>query len=183
LGAPAQKCPLDLWIYQEILFETRPGLIVETGTAAGGSALFLASICDLLGHGHVVTIDVAEGERPPHPRISYLHGSSTDPVIVAQVQRMAATADGVMVVLDSEHACEHVLAELEAYGPLVTPGCYLIVEDTNVNGHPVLAEHGPGPAEAVETFLANGAGALFDVDRDRERLLLSFNPGGYLRRR
>jgi cephalosporin hydroxylase len=84
-------------------------------------------------------------------------------------------------VLDSDHACEHVLAELEAYGPLVTPGCYLIVEDTNVNGHPVLAEHGPGPAEAVETFLATGA--IFDVDRDRERLLLTFNPGGYLRRR
>jgi hypothetical protein len=73
------------------------GLIVETGTAAGGSALFLASICELLGHGNVVTIDVAEGERPPHPRISYLHGSSTDAVIVAQVQRMAAGAEGVML--------------------------------------------------------------------------------------
>jgi cephalosporin hydroxylase len=104
LGVSAQKCPLDLWIYQEILAETRPGLIVETGTADGGSALYLASVCDLLEHGHVVTIDVAEAERPSHPRIRYLHGSSIDPVIVDKVRRMAAGASAVMVVLDSDHA-------------------------------------------------------------------------------
>jgi cephalosporin hydroxylase len=97
------------------------------------------------------------------------------------VWRRADGAAAVMAVLDSDHSYEHVLKELEAYGPLVTPGCYMIVEDTNVNGHPVVPDHGSGPAEAVETFLNESA--FFDVDRDRERLLMTFNPGGYLRRR
>ena len=86
-----------------------------------------------------------------------------------------------MVVLDSNHSRDHVLRELEVYGPLVTPGCYLVVEDTNVNGHPVLPDHGPGPMEAVEEFLATTDD--FEVDRGRENRLLSFNPSGYLRRR
>jgi cephalosporin hydroxylase len=182
LGTPAQKCPLDLWVYQEILAELRPSLIVETGTADGGSALYLASVCDLLGHGHVVTIDVEVRDRPGHPRIRYVTGSSTDPTIVEQVRLMAIGASRVLVVLDSDHSRDHVLAELEAYAPFVTPSSYLIVEDTNVNSHPVLPEHGPGPAEAVDAFLAL-RGDQFEVDRAREKFGLTFNPGGYLRRR
>ena len=79
LGQPVQKCPLDLWVYQEILVETRPDLIVETGTYLGGSARFLASVCDELGYGRIVTIDVLEHPgRPRHRRITYVNGSSTD---------------------------------------------------------------------------------------------------------
>ncbi len=93
LGAQALKNPLDLWVYQEIVFETRPEVIVETGTYRGGSALFLASICDLVGTGEVVSIDI-EPERedyPRHPRITYLAGrSSTDPDVVADVAKRAA---------------------------------------------------------------------------------------------
>src|SRR5437588_8314078 len=78
LGTPAQKCPLDLWIYQEIMHELEPDLIIETGTAQGGSALFLASICDLLGNGRVVSIDIApRDDRPVHPRTPYYLCSST----------------------------------------------------------------------------------------------------------
>jgi cephalosporin hydroxylase len=181
LGVPAQKCPLDLWVYQELLHESRPGLIVETGTADGGSALYLANVCDQLEHGHVITVDVEERERPAHPRIRYLHGSSTDPQVVEQVRLTAAGAATVMVILDSDHAAGHVTAELDAYAPLVTPGSYLIVEDTNVNGRPVLPEHGPGPAEALEGWLPGHP--EFEVDRSREKFGLTFNPGGYLRRR
>lgn len=180
LRVPVQKCPLDLWIYQELLVELRPDLIVETGTAAGGSALYLAGICDLLGHGRVVTIDLVEAERPTHPRINYLSGSSTDPAIIAAVRAEAVEGDSVLVTLDSDHAAEHVLAELHAYAPLVTLGSYLIVEDTNINGRPVLPEHGPGPAEAVAAFLANQAD--FVVDERREKFGMTFNPGGYLQR-
>jgi len=86
-----------------------------------------------------------------------------------------------MAILDSDHARDHVLRELELYGPLVTPGCYVIVEDTNVNGHPVSPEFGPGPREAVDEFLRRNDD--FEVDRERERLLMTFNPSGYLRRR
>jgi cephalosporin hydroxylase len=182
LGHTVQKCPLDLWVYQEILVETRPDLIIESGTYRGGSALFLASVCDDIGHGRVTTIDLIERPgRPRHRRITYVQGSSTDAAVLERVHRRARRAKRVMVILDSDHSRDHVLRELELYAPLVTPGCYLVVEDTNVNGHPVLPSHGPGPMEAVAEFLRHSDG--FEVDRSRERLLLTFNPSGYLRRR
>ena len=86
-----------------------------------------------------------------------------------------------MVVLDSDHSAAHVKAELDLYSPLVTSGCYLIVEDTNVNGHPVYPLHGPGPMEALDQFLP--AHPEFEVDASREKYMLTFNPRGYLRRR
>jgi cephalosporin hydroxylase len=182
LGHHALKCPLDLWVYQEILHEVRPDLVIETGTYRGGSTLFLASICDLLGHGNVVTIDAAKQKgRPRHKRITYLTGSSTSEAIVRQVRRRARGKRRVLVLLDSGHGKDHVLAEMRTYAPLVTPGSYLIVEDTNLNGHPVDPDHGPGPAEAVAAFLAENDG--FVPDASREKFLLTFNPGGYLKRR
>jgi cephalosporin hydroxylase len=182
LGTAAQKCPLDLWIYQELLHELRPAIIVETGTADGGSALFLASICDLLGHGSIVSVDVrAKAGRPEHDRITYLTGSSTAPEIRRQVEELVGDRAPVLVILDSDHARDHVLEELRIYAPLVTPGSYVIVEDTNVNGHPVSPEFGPGPMEAVGEFLREAH--EFSVDRSQEKFFLTFNPGGYLRRR
>jgi cephalosporin hydroxylase len=181
LGTPLLKCPLDLWVYQEILCEVRPDVIVESGTYRGGSALFLASVCDLLGHGRVVTIDPHEyGERPQHPRITYVRGSSTAPDTLTQVRARVTGDERGLVVLDSDHAAAHVLEELRMYGPLVAVGSYLIVEDTNVNGHPVVPEHGPGPMEAVEQFL--GENPAFTSDRSREKFYLTSNPAGYLRR-
>jgi cephalosporin hydroxylase len=180
LGTRAKKCPLDLWIYQEIIAEQHPDLIVETGTAHGGSALFLASLCDLVGHGHVVSVDVEEGDRPAHPRITYLHGSSTAPEILTQVRERAEGTRSRLILLDSDHSKGHVLRELEAYAPLVHVGGYVVVEDTNVNGHPVAPRYGPGPFEAVEEFLSHTD--AFEVDRAREKLMLTFNPSGYLRR-
>jgi cephalosporin hydroxylase len=181
LGHHVQKCPLDLWAYQEILVETRPDVIVECGTYRGGSARFLASVCDELGHGRIVTIDVLERTgRPRHRRITYLQGSSTDAAIVERVRRRVRRARSVMVILDSDHTRDHVLREMELYAPLVTPGCYLVVEDTNINGHPVSPGFGPGPMEAVEAFLAERSD--FEADPAREKLLLTFNPSGYLRR-
>lgn len=184
LGVPTAKCPLDLWVYQEILWETRPDLVVETGTAWGGSALFLASVMDAIGRGEVLTVDTQpdpDGSfRPAHPRITYMTGSSTSTETVEEVRRRAAGAGRVMVVLDSDHRYAHVAAELDLYAPLVTPGCYLIVEDTNLNGRPVAPDFGPGPAEAVADFLARTS--AFVVDTSREKFMLTFNPGGYLRR-
>jgi cephalosporin hydroxylase len=181
LGVRTDKCPMDLWIYQELLHELRPGLVVETGTAFGGSALYVASMLDLLRHGRVVTIDVQPQEgRPEHPRIEYVTGSSVDPATLEHVRARAEGAGPVLVVLDSDHRKEHVLEELRLYAPLVTPGSYLVVEDTILNGHPVSPEFGPGPMEAVEEFLREEPS--FTVDRGREKLYLTFNPKGYLRR-
>jgi len=183
LGVRALKTPFDLWIYQEILFELRPDVVIETGTARGGSAYFLASMMDLIGAGRVITVDVQpRDDRPSHPRITYLTGSSTDPEIVAAVRGSIGAGDRTMVILDSDHARDHVLTELRTYGSLVSAGHYLIVEDTNVNGHPIMPDHGPGPMEAVGDFLAE-EGDRWRTMRECERLLLTFNPGGYLRRK
>jgi cephalosporin hydroxylase len=180
MGVATQKCPLDLWIYQELLHEVRPTLIIETGTCKGGSALYLASICDILEVGRVVTIDIEhQADRPTHPRITYLTGSSTAPEIAEQV-RVAAVDQQVMVILDSDHSRDHVIGELRLYADLVAVGSYLIVEDTNINGHPVLPDWGPGPMEALDDFLAETD--EFEIDESREKFHMTFNPRGYLRR-
>jgi cephalosporin hydroxylase len=188
MGIPIYKCPTDLWIYQEIVHRTRPSVIVETGTASGGSALFFAQIGEHLGGVRVITVDITNTasavvvERlPKHPAITYLAGSSTDPQIVDTIRSSIGPDDRVMVVLDSDHAMSHVRAELDLYAPMVTPGCYLVVEDTNVNGHPVYPLHGPGPMEALADFLPRHP--EFEVDGECEKFMLTFNPGGYLRRR
>ena len=154
LGAQALKNPLDLWVYQEIMFETRPELVVETGTYRGGSAFFLASICDLLGAGEVVSIDIepVRDDYPSHPRITYLGGrSSTDPDVLAEV-RARAEGKRTLVILDSDHSQGHVEAELAEYAQLVPVGGYVIVEDSNIGQ--IRKDLLPGPLEAIETFLA-----------------------------
>jgi cephalosporin hydroxylase len=184
LGIPLRKCPLDLWVYQEILEEVRPAIIVECGTAFGGSALYLASICDLLGHGEVVTVDVeaeAYPSRPVHDRITYIQGSSTAPETVSRVKELIGDREPAMVILDTDHTKRHVLNELRLYESLVSEGSYLIVEDTNVNGHPVLSNFGPGPAEAVAEFTQENS--EFIRDSTREKYFLTFNPNGYLFKR
>ena len=185
LGVPIIKCPFDLWIYQEMLFELRPDLVVECGTSKGGSAYFLSSMCELVGHGHVITIDLyPKPNRPQHERLTYLSGSSTDPRIIEEVTRRIRDADGegasVLVILDSDHSREHVLDELRLYSPLVTPGSYVIVEDTQLNGHPVWPDFGPGPMEAVDIFLSENDD--FVIDASREKFYLTWNPRGYLKR-
>ncbi len=188
LGVRAYKTPLDLWVYQELLVRVKPELIIETGTSEGGSALFLATVCDLLGCGEILTIDTAsrgrrappDAERPRHARVTYLKGSSTAPEMLKTVAARARDKSPIMVVLDSNHTFQHVLDELRHYADFVTPGSYLVVEDTNLNGHPILPDLGPGPTEAVQQFLAERSD--FAPDREQEKFLLTFNPGGYLRR-
>jgi cephalosporin hydroxylase len=179
LGTQVLKIPSDLWVYQELLSRTKPDVIVETGTWRGGSALYLASICDLLGKGKVITVDIEErDDRPTHPRITYLTGSSVDDEVVARIRAEIGPDDTVMAILDSDHAKEHVLAELRAYGPLVSDGCYLIVEDTVTSED----EWAPDadPLAAVNEFLVENQ--AFSVDKTCEKFLFTGHPGGYLRR-
>jgi len=180
LGAQALKNPLDLWVYQEIMAETRPELVVETGTYRGGSAFFLASICDLLGAGEVLPLDIepVRDDYPKHARITYFGGrSSTDPEVVAEV-RARAEGKRTLVILDSDHSRAHVEAELAEYAPLVPVGGYVIVEDSNIGQ--IREDLLPGPLEAIEAFL--GRTDAFEIDRSREKFLITFNPSGYLRR-
>lgn len=182
LGAKVYKSPFDLWIYQELIHELKPELIVECGTAVGGSALFFASMCDLVGRGKVLTIDVnAHPGRPSHPRIQYLTARSTAESTIHAVTKASQDAAVVLVVIDSDHTCKHVLEEMHLYAEVVTRGSYLVVEDGIINGNPVLPEFGPGPSEAITQFLAERHD--FTVDNSREKFLMTFNPRGYLRKR
>jgi cephalosporin hydroxylase len=179
-GYELVKCPLDLWIYQELLVRTLPDFVIETGTWCGGSALYFAMLLDHLGHGEVITVDVeVKPNRPVHPRIRYLTGSSVDTAIIAQV-REAVGGSRAMVVLDSDHHAAHVYDELLAYNPFVQTGDYLIVEDTNVNRHPTWPDFGSGPMEALDRFFAQND--EFVIDQRCERFLLTLHPAGYLRR-
>ena len=180
-GARAEKLPADMWVYQEILIDVRPDVLIETGTMNGGSANFFATVFDLLGNGRVISIDIDDqGGRPIHDRITYVLGSSTDLQVKSELMSGIGPEESVMVVLDSDHARDHVLAELELWSEIVTAGSYLVVEDGNVNGHPVLPGYGPGPKEALDVWLP--ANSDFVVDRNREKFFHTFNPGGYLKK-
>jgi cephalosporin hydroxylase len=183
LGVQTLKCPLDLWIYQEVIERTRPEVIVECGVHCGGTTLFLASMCSLLGIGTVIAVDVTlahvDQKVRNHPLIRLFESSSISPAVHSAISALCK-GKRTMVILDSNHTRDHVLQELRLYGPLVSEGCYLICEDTNVNGHPVLPDFGPGPWEALQEFLAESK--HWYIDKNCERLLVTFNPSGYLLR-
>jgi cephalosporin hydroxylase len=181
LGTPILKCPLDLWLYQELIHEHRPQLIVESGTNRGGSAHFLATLCEVVGEGEVLTIDIEQfSDTPQHARLTHRIASATARETVAWVKERAAGLERVMVILDSDHTAKHVREELALYADVVTPGGFLIVEDTNVNGHPVAPEFGPGPMEALDDFLA--ADDRYAIDPRADKFLMTMNPRGLLRR-
>lgn len=197
LGRPIVQYPQDIVALQEIVWETRPTLIVETGVAHGGSLILYASLFELMQlPGAVVGVEIelrphnesAIRDHPMSDRIRVVKGSSTDPAVVAQVAEIARGHERVMVVLDSFHSHEHVTAELAAYAPLVTSGNYLVVFGTAVGELPASLDiqrawnHERNPRSALEAWLA--AGQPFDVDAGlSQRLILSDGPGGYLRRR
>ena len=172
-----------MWVTQEIVWEVKPDLIVEAGTHLGGSAALWATLLEQINpSGRIVTIDIKnesqDARRLPIVREKgeFLVGSSTDPKVVEAVARRAE-GKRTLVILDSDHRRDHVLAELRAYAPLVPIGSYMIVQDGAVNGHPTWPEYGPGPYEA---FLAEND--AFAPDRSRERHLMTSNPMGFLKR-
>ncbi len=180
LGVKVLKTPCDLFIYQEIIHKVKPAWIIETGTCFGGSALYLATVCDGMGKGQIISIDINIPKTAvKHPRIEFYQGSSTDKQTVAHVAARIRRAPGpVLVILDSNHKKKHVLRELNLYSWFVTRGSYMIVEDT-CTGRTVQKQHGPGPGDAVDEFMK--ANRDFVVDEGCEKYHLTFNPGGYLK--
>lgn len=189
LGIRVMKNPMDLWMMQYIITEVRPDYIVETGTAAGGSALYWAATLDLLGleDSRVITMDIEDRTAAVaesslwQKYVEFIHSSSTDPETVESIAERVKDKT-VMVMLDSNHEGHHVLQELRMYGPLVSPGSYLIVEDTHLDGIPVAPEWGPGPMSALIEYLDTGGAELYEQDFTREAYVLTQNPGGWLRR-
>ncbi|MBV8245150.1 MAG: cephalosporin hydroxylase family protein [Candidatus Eremiobacteraeota bacterium] len=195
LGRPIIQHPEDMVALQEIIWKTRPELIVETGIAHGGSLIFHASILELIGGpGEVLGIDIeirphnrVEIERHPmFRRIRMLEGSSIDPAVVEQVRRYAE-GRRTMVILDSNHSHAHVLEELRAYSPLVSPGCYFVVLDTIIE---FITEDtysdrpwskGNNTLTALREWLPQNAD--FEEDLEYRKLLITVGPEGYLRRK
>jgi cephalosporin hydroxylase len=182
-GARLLKSPSDLWNYQEIISALDVQWIVETGTWYGGSALFFADLLQARGaRGKVITVDIDRSVRQvgDHEKIEFVCGSSVDPDVVARIRSMLPPDRGrVFLILDSDHSRDHVYQELHAYVPLLVGGDYLVVEDTSVNGHPVLPEHGPGPWEALDDYLVEQPRALVnDVERER-KFGFTVAPRGY----
>lgn len=182
LGYPIWQNVLDLWTIQETIVEIRPELLIECGTNRGGSSLFFAHLFDLMNHGNVVTIDVARLHEHSHSRVEYLIGSSTDDDIVARVKdRVDQVSGPVMVILDSNHAADHVLRELELYAPFVSPNSFLLVQDGVIDTLEIFKSDRPGPLAATKRFLAHHP--EFSVDTARgERFLLTHHPRGWLRK-
>ncbi len=180
-GVPALQNPLDYWVYQEILFEVRPDVVVEIGTRCGGTTLALAHLCDALGSGRVVGVDQTLEAVPEivrsHPRIDLIEGDAC--ASYPAVASLIAEGARVVIIEDSSHECHQTLEVLRSYCSLVGRGSYFIVED-GICHHGLNVGPKPGPYEAVEAFLAENAS--FEADRSRESFLITWNPKGFLRR-
>lgn len=179
-GVPAIKGPIDFWMYQEIIFELKPDVIIEIGNRFGGSTLALAHLCDLLGHGQVIGLDITHQHIYPsvrnHARITLIEGDACTSFV--KVRELVPEAASVLVIEDSAHTYENTLNVLNTYSLLIKPGGYFIVED-GICHHGLEVGPDPGPYEAIETFL-NG-NPSFEPDRSREAFLITWNPKGYLR--
>jgi len=179
-GIRIYKYPSDLFLYQEIIMKNKPDIIIETGTLYGGSALFFARLFDILGNGKVISIDIVKKDFPKHHRISYAKSDSTNAKLISEL-KLECAGKKVMVILDSDHSKTHVLKELKIYNELVTKGQYMIVEDSNINGHPVYESFGGGPMEAIEEFMKDNNDFKIDTKLEN-KFLITANPSGYLKK-
>lgn len=180
-GIPALKNPLDFWVYQELIYQQQPDVIIEIGTRYGGSTLALAHLLDLLGKGRLIGVDLSQAladERVrQHPRINLLEGDACQ--VFPQVAALVNGAERVLIIEDSAHTYENTLAVLRAYSTLLKPGDYFIVED-GICHHGLALGPQPGPYEAIETFIAESP--AFVIERGKEDFLITWNPKGFLRR-
>ena len=172
MGKSLWQAATDLWIYQELIWETEPDLIIETGTGEGGCALYFAHLLDNMGiAGKVVTVDVVKRGVVDHPRVVQLLGSSVSPKIMKIMREEVGRSKSVIIFLDSSHAKSYVLRELRMYSKFLKKDEYLVVEDTNT----------VDVGTAMREFLSKHP--EFAADLSREKFFLTFHPSGYLRRR
>ena len=196
MGRPIIQYPQDMIAMQELIWDIKPDLVIETGIAHGGSLIYYASLLELIGKGEVLGIDIdirqhnrAEIEKHPmYKRIKMIEGSSIIEETFKQVQQQASGKEAVIVTLDSNHTHEHVLRELQLYAPLVSKNSYIVVFDTIVEDLPegYFSQKRPwgisnNPKTAVEEFLKTTND--FEIDRTIDhKLQISVAPGGYLKK-
>jgi cephalosporin hydroxylase len=186
LGIDCWKSVSDMWNYQEILSELKPSLVIEFGSNRGGSALFFAHMMQRLGQPFkVLSVDINHDALDPavfgEPDIQFVESSSATPEIAELIQQLKDQFPGkIFAILDSNHAKDHVLAEMKLLRPLLSSGDYLLVEDSCINGHPVLPKWGPGPYEAIEAYEEEFPNDYtHDVEREN-KFGFTFAPNGFL---
>ncbi len=183
MGVETLKNPLDCWIYQEMLHEIRPDVLIEIGSYNGGSTLFFAHLLDIIGHGEIVTLDIDHDRfEVEDPRITAITGDSGSPEIVKQVHTLTH-GKRTMLIHDGDHESEAVLRDMRLYADIVSVGSYMVIEDGVVDVFEQTTPVGwkrPGPLDAIEQFLDEDD--RFDVDEERERFLITWSPRGFLKR-
>ena len=189
MGTKVWKSVSDMWNYQEIIFDLKPSLIVEFGTFCGGSATFFSSILKTIGNPYkILSVDIDHSRLDAAAKldqnIEFLLESSTSPKVAEKITDLRAEFPGsVFAILDSDHRKQHVLDEMLLLRPLLQTDDYLVVEDSNINGHPVLPGWGEGPYEALETYFSRYPDD-YERDRDREQKFgFTFATAGFLIRR
>lgn len=189
MGVPCYKSVSDMWNYQEILAQLKPELIVEFGTRFGGSALFFSVIGRAINSAlRILSVDISHEDVDPKvfadPAIQLMTASSVDSSVAVAIASLRKIYSGpVFFILDSDHRKTHVLGEMELLRPLMQPGDYLVVEDGNINGNPVLPGWGEGPFEAIQEYMVRYPDD-YQVDSKREtKFGFTFAPGGFLIKR
>lgn len=189
LGVPSHKSVSDMWNYAEIISELKPSLIIEFGTHHGGSALFF-SVIGRAANPNAIVFSVDIDHQPTFkrvkgdPHIELMTRSSTDPGVAKRIAELRREHKGpVFAILDSDHHMPHVLAEMELLRPLLKAGDYLIVEDSNINGHPVLEGWGPGPYEAIQEYFRRYPKDYVRDTARETKFGFTFAVSGFLKRR
>jgi len=177
-GVPTWKNVFDFWVIQEIIHETQPGIVIEIGCKFGGTTLWLSDMMKTVASGSVISVDLKRPRIDFPENVQFIEGDSIALGTVAQVQGLCG-GHRTMLLADGNHAAEHVFRELVLYGPMVTPGCYFVVEDgiVDVMDWP---QYQPGPLVAVQRFLSENSS--FVTDERREKFILTYAPGGFLKR-
>lgn len=190
LGVRMLQYPTDLMTYQELLYEVKPDVVIETGTYKGGLTLYLATVLDQINdHGKVVTVDLHEDEwletlstKPIKSRIKdriiFIKGNSVEQAVHDRIANLVK-GKRVVVILDSDHRMPHVLREIQMYSPYVTKNSYLVVNDTHLDGTKWV-DGGPGPMTAIREFLDDNE--QFVIDQSKQRFIISCIHSGILRR-
>lgn len=180
-GVHTLKNPIDFWVYQEIIYETKPDIIIEIGNGSGGTLLALAHMFDSMNSGKIIGVDLShkaiDEKVKKHPRITLVEGDAINNF--TKIQKLIPVNASVLVIEDSSHTYDNTLNILRVYSQLIKPNGYFIVED-GICHHGLNVGFSPGPYEATETFLQENVD--FEADRSRESYLITWNPHGYLRR-
>ena len=177
MGLRIQKNPIDMWIYQDIIYQNKPDFLIECGTAFAGSACYFASLFEVMGNGNVITIDIGKSEEyieqiPDRlkDRVEFFRGPTNHEYILSEIDKMV-NGKKVMVVLDSAHDAANVYGEMIAYHNIVTPGQYMVIEDI----------YQGGPGKAIGTYMEKYDD--LEIVHDYDFFEDSFNFGGYLRKK